>query len=102
GIDPGAGVMNSTENALEEYGLDNWELQSSSEAGMLSELQSRIKNEEPIIVTGWKPHSMFSEHDLELLEDPQEIYGGEGDRISAVAHTSFEEEIGRASCRERG
>ncbi|MBY7143043.1 glycine betaine ABC transporter substrate-binding protein [Virgibacillus sp. NKC19-3] len=92
GIDPGAGVMNSTENALEEYGLDNWELQSSSEAGMLSELQSKIQNEEPIIVTGWRPHSMFSEFDLKMLEDPKEVYGGEGDRIGAVAHTSFEED----------
>ncbi|WP_373895641.1 glycine betaine ABC transporter substrate-binding protein [Virgibacillus natechei] len=92
GIDAGAGVMESTQTAIEEYGLENWELQSSSEAAMLSELQTRIENEEPIIIPGWKPHWMFAELDLKMLEDPQEIYGGEGDRIEAVAHPSFEED----------
>src|SRR5699024_1607755 len=79
GIDPGAGVMQNTQTALEEYGLENWELQSSSEGAMLSELQTRIENEEPIIVPGWKPHWMFEDMDLKMLEDSKEVYGGEGD-----------------------
>ncbi|WP_164669572.1 glycine betaine ABC transporter substrate-binding protein [Virgibacillus doumboii] len=92
GIDPGAGVMQNTQTAIEEYGLENWELQASSEGAMLSELQTKIENEEPIIVPGWKPHWMFAEMDLKMLEDPKEVYGGEGDRIEAVAHTSFKED----------
>src|SRR5699024_3402303 len=92
GIDAGAGVMLQTETAIEEYGLENWELQASSEGAMLSELQSAVDNEEPIVITGWQPHWMFSEMDLTMLEDPQEIYGGEGDRIGALAHTSFQED----------
>lgn len=92
GIDPGAGIMQNTELALEEYGLENWTLTSSSEAAMLSELQSRIKNEEPIIVPLWKPHWAFAEMDLKMLEDPKGIYGGDGDRIEAVAHKSFKED----------
>src|SRR5699024_3469187 len=56
GIDPGAGIMNSAEKAMDEYGLDNWELQQSSEAAMLSTLGKAYDNEEPIIITGWKPH----------------------------------------------
>ncbi|WP_010529870.1 glycine betaine ABC transporter substrate-binding protein [Lentibacillus jeotgali] len=92
GIDPGAGVMQNTQKAIEEYGLENWNLQSSSEGAMLSELQSAIENEEPIIIPGWKPHWMFAEMDLKMLEDPKEVYGGEGDRIGAVAHTSFKED----------
>ncbi|RYG72855.1 glycine betaine ABC transporter substrate-binding protein [Lentibacillus lipolyticus] len=92
GIDPGAGVMQNTQTAIEEYGLDNWELQSSSEGAMLSELETKIENEEPIIVPGWKPHWMFAEMDLKMLEDPKEVYGGEGDRIEAIAHTSFKED----------
>ncbi|GGJ92247.1 hypothetical protein GCM10007063_13570 [Lentibacillus kapialis] len=92
GIDPGAGVMQNTQTALKEYGLDNWELSSSSEGAMLSQLQKKIDNKEPIIIPGWKPHWMFAEMDLKMLEDPKEVYGGEGDRIEAIAHTSFQED----------
>lgn len=92
GIDPGAGVMQSTEDAIETYGLENWELTSSSEGAMLTELQTAIDNEEPIIIPGWKPHPMFATMDLKMLEDPEEVYGGEGDRIEAVAHPSLQED----------
>ncbi|WP_440896287.1 glycine betaine ABC transporter substrate-binding protein [Amphibacillus sp. Q70] len=92
GIDSGAGIMQNTETALEEYDLDNWTLQSSSEAAMLSELQSRMADEEPIIVPLWQPHWAFAELDLKMLEDPLEIYGGDGDEIGAVASTTFAED----------
>ncbi|WP_106498096.1 glycine betaine ABC transporter substrate-binding protein [Lentibacillus sp. Marseille-P4043] len=91
GIDPGAGIMQNTEKALKNYGLDKWELTSSSEAAMLSELQSKMENEEPIIVPLWKPHWAFAEMDLKMLEDPDEIYGGDGDHIDIVANKDFEE-----------
>ncbi|WP_255259737.1 glycine betaine ABC transporter substrate-binding protein [Lentibacillus sp. CBA3610] len=84
GIDPGAGVMASTEEAIENYGLENWELSSSSEGAMLSELQTKIDNEEPILVPGWKPHWKFAELDLKMLEDPDEFTAVKGDRIEAV------------------
>src|SRR5699024_6043302 len=50
GIDPGAGIMNSTEKAIENYDLDNWNLQESSESAMIADLQDKYENEEPIIV----------------------------------------------------
>lgn len=92
GIDPGAGIMQNTEIALEEYGLDNWELVSSSEAAMLTELRKAIANEEPIIVPLWKPHWIFGVEDIKMLEDPKEIYGGEGDQIYTVARVGLEED----------
>ncbi|MGY0692856.1 glycine betaine ABC transporter substrate-binding protein [Virgibacillus sp. FSP13] len=92
GIDPGAGIMQNTVKALEEYKLENWTLQESSEAAMLSELKSRIADEEPIIVPLWKPHWAFAEMDLKMLEDPKEIYGGDGDRIEAIANKNFKED----------
>ncbi|MUV36594.1 Glycine betaine-binding protein OpuAC [Lentibacillus sp. JNUCC-1] len=96
GIDPGAGIMQNTEKALEEYGLDKWELTTSSEAAMLAELQSAIKDEKPIIVPLWKPHWAFGDMDLKMLEDPKEIYGGEGDQIYTVARSGLEEDAPRA------
>ncbi len=78
GIEPGAGVMSSTEDAMEQYGLSEagWELKSSSAAAMLSALRDALSNEEPIIATVWQPHSSFAlpEGELRKLEDPQNIY----------------------------
>lgn len=91
GIDPGAGIMESTEDALEHYGLDKWELQESSEGAMLTELQTKMDNEEPIIVPLWEPHWAFNDLDLKMLEDPDEIFGGEGDQIQAIGKEDFAE-----------
>ena len=96
GIDPGAGIMQNTQEAFEAYGLDNWELTSSSEAAMLTTLQSAAENEEPIIVPLWKPHWIFGTMDLKMLEDPKEIYGGEGDQIYTVARKGLKEDAPRA------
>ncbi|WP_050901132.1 glycine betaine ABC transporter substrate-binding protein [Lentibacillus jeotgali] len=96
GIDPGAGIMQNTQEAFEAYGLDNWELTSSSEAAMLTTLQSAAENKEPIIVPLWKPHWIFGTMDLKMLEDPKEVYGGEGDQIYTVARKGLKEDAPRA------
>lgn len=77
GIEPGAGITVTTEKALEEYdSLDEWTLEQSSTAAMVTELDAAISNEEPIIVTGWNPHWKFAKYDnLKYLEDPKGIYG---------------------------
>ncbi|WP_240422368.1 glycine betaine ABC transporter substrate-binding protein [Listeria costaricensis] len=77
GIDAGAGIMLSTQNALEAYGLadENWQLQTSSTAAMTSTLEKAIKNKQPIVVTGWTPHWMFTKYDLKFLDDPKNVYG---------------------------
>lgn len=76
GIDPGAGIMQATESAIEEYELENWDLVSGSGAAMTAALKRAYDKEEPIIVTGWNPHWKFSSFDLKYLEDPKGIYGG--------------------------
>lgn len=92
GIDAGAGIMSNTQKAIEEYELDNWSLRDSSESAMLTELRRAYDNEEPIIVPLWKPHWIFGVMDLKMLEDPLEIYGGEGDQIYTVARKGLEED----------
>ncbi|UMZ74368.1 glycine betaine ABC transporter substrate-binding protein [Natranaerofaba carboxydovora] len=92
GIEPGAGLMQATESALEEYdSLSEFTLLDSSESGMVAELQSRYDNEEPIVVTGWTPHWKFAEWDLKFLEDPEGTFG-EAEMIHAITRTGFEEE----------
>ena len=76
GIEPGAGITEVTQNTINEYDeLEGWTLSESSTAGMLAELDDAIKNEEPIIITGWSPHHMFIKHDLKYLEDPKKGMG---------------------------
>lgn len=96
GIDGGAGIMENTRKAIEEYGLDNWNLVTSSETAMLAELKAAYEKEEPIIVPLWMPHWAFGDMDLKMLEDPKEIYGGEGDQIYTVARKGLEEDAPRA------
>ena len=90
GIEPGAGIMVTTETAIEEYKLD-YDLQSSSTVGMATELQDSIDKEEWMVVTLWQPHWTFARMDLKFLDDPENVYG-EGDNIALVARNGFSED----------
>ncbi|GGD83226.1 glycine betaine ABC transporter substrate-binding protein [Paenibacillus nasutitermitis] len=91
GIEPGAGLMMSTEEVLKEYGLDKWTLLESSSAAMAQELQKAYKNKQPIIVTGWTPHWKFAKMDLKYLEDPKGVYGGD-EEIDTVVRKGLKED----------
>lgn len=74
GLDSGAGVMEITKDAIEEYDLD-FELLTGSEPAMLASLSDAIDNKESIVFIGWKPHWKFAKWDLKFLEDPKKTYG---------------------------
>ncbi len=76
GIEPGAGIMMSTEEAMDTYELKDggWTLQQSSASAMLSALQGSMDNEEPIVATVWQPHAAFAVGDLRKLDDPENVY----------------------------
>ncbi|WP_022660408.1 glycine betaine ABC transporter substrate-binding protein [Paucidesulfovibrio longus] len=76
GIDPGAGLMKLSEQAVKDYGLD-LELMEGSGATMTAALQNAIKNKEWVVVTAWSPHWMFGKWDLKYLKDPKGVLGGE-------------------------
>ncbi len=96
GIDPGAGLMRLSNQVLEDYGLDGYELVSSSGAGMTAELDRAIQREEWIVVTGWSPHWMFGAYDLRYLEDPEGTLGGP-ERVMALAREGFYQDNGEAA-----
>lgn len=91
GIEPGAGLMTATEKAIEEYGLDDWNLLASSSAAMAKVLQDAYANEQPIIVTGWTPHWKFAQMELKYLEDPQNVYGGD-EQIHTLVRLGLKED----------
>lgn len=76
GIDPAAGVMKKTAEALQVYGLDDYRLIDGSEVSMTAELSNAIRHQRWLVVTGWTPHWMFARWKLKFLEDPQNVFGG--------------------------
>lgn len=88
GIDPGAGLTRLSNQAIEEYGLDGYELQISSGAGMTAALQRAVRRDEWIVVTGWSPHWKFGAYELRYLEDPKGVLGS-FERVHAVARMGF-------------
>jgi len=91
GIDPGAGLTRLSKQAIEDYGLDDYELQISSGAGMTAALARAIRRDEWIVVTGWSPHWKFGAHDLRYLDDPKGVLGSY-ERVHALARQGFYQE----------
>jgi glycine betaine/proline transport system substrate-binding protein len=91
GIESSAGLTRiSREEVIPAYGLgDSFELLESSTPAMLAELENAVSNEEPIVVTLWRPHPAYARYDLEDLEDPKGALG-EPDEIHALAREGFE------------
>ena len=87
GIEPGAGMMQTTRDLIDSYGLD-YELLESSEAAMLTSLESAYENEEWIVCTVWSPHWMFASWDLKYLEDPQLMFGA-SEEIRMLGNAEF-------------
>lgn len=87
GIDPGAGIMSATEQAIEEYGLD-FMLVDGSDAAMTAALRTAIRRNQWVVVTGWTPHWKFAEWDLKYLEDPLGVFGG-SEQIHKIVRTGF-------------
>ncbi len=88
GIDPGAGIMKATSQALKDYGLTDWKLVEGSSTAMTAALDRAYKAKKPIIITGWTPHWMFAKYDLKYLQDPKGVYGAD-EEIHTIAKTGL-------------
>jgi len=95
GIDPGAGLMKATSKAVNDYELNDWTVVEGSSAAMTASLKKAYDKKEPIIVTGWTPHWMFTAYDLKYLEDPKESYG-EDENIHTIARNGLKEDMPEA------
>lgn len=92
GIDPGAGIMSKTEEAIKAYDLKGLNLVESTDAMMTAVLQDKIRNNEWVVVTGWSPHWKFARWELKYLEDPKGIYGG-AEQIRTVVRQGLKEDM---------
>lgn len=93
GIEPGNDgneiVLNMIEN--DTYGFGDFELAESSTEGMLSEVERAEGRQEPIVFLGWSPHWMNSQFDITYLDDPQNVWGGDG-YVATALNAQFAEE----------
>lgn len=97
GIEPGAGLTAATEAMIPEYGLeDEYELLTSSTAGMLTELDTAYQNEDDIIVTLWRPFWAYNDWEMKDLEDPLGAMG-EPETLNFIATAGFSEDFPEAA-----
>lgn len=92
GIEPGAGLTGVTQDSMmPAYGLDDWELATSSTAAMLTVLGEKIENEEEVVVTLWRPFWAYGSYDIKDLEDPEGAMG-EPEALHIISPKGFGEE----------
>jgi glycine betaine/proline transport system substrate-binding protein len=93
GIDPGAGLTRITkEEAMPTYGLEDYDLKTSSTSAMLAALKKATDDQEPIVVTLWHPHWAYNAFPIKDLEDPEGAMGG-AEEIHTIARDGFSEDF---------
>ncbi|MCV0397363.1 MAG: choline ABC transporter substrate-binding protein [Rhizobiaceae bacterium] len=77
GIEPGNDgnrlILDMIEN--DQFGLGDFELVESSEAGMLSAVQRASGSQQHIVFLGWEPHPMNANIDMAYLEGGDDVFG---------------------------
>jgi len=94
GVGSGAGIHADTYKAIEEYDLELEQITSSGPA-MVAALEKATRNEDWIVVTGWKPHIKWIQYDLKYLEDPKQVY--RMDVCATLSRRGFEEDMPEAA-----
>ena len=93
GIEPGNDgntiILDMIEN--DTYGLGGFEIVESSTEGMLAAVERAYEREEPIVFLAWSPHWMNAVYDLTYLDDPENVWGGDG-FVATALNTAFAEE----------
>ncbi|MEM5295589.1 glycine betaine ABC transporter substrate-binding protein [Burkholderia sp. JPY481] len=95
GIEPGGGLMQASEKTIKDYDLNGYNLQSSSEAGMLAGVSRAYQSKQWVVATVWSPHWLFQKWQMRYLKDPKGTLGGE-EQVHAFASKKFASEFPRA------
>lgn len=97
GIESGAAINDQTQEVLAQYGLaEQFDVVSSSDAAMVSALRRATNNQEPVVITGWKPHWMWGRFDLRYLQGARtgdtDVFG-EPENIHKLVRPGFRDEM---------
>jgi len=59
----------------DQYGLGDFRMVESSEAGMLVQVQRAVRKKEPVVFLGWAPHPMNTQFDITYLSGGDDVFG---------------------------
>ncbi|MBC8747365.1 MULTISPECIES: glycine betaine ABC transporter substrate-binding protein [Paraburkholderia] len=95
GIGPGSGLMQASAKSVQAYDLTGYNLQSSSEAGMLAAVSRAYQTRQWVVATVWSPHWLWQKWQMRYLKDPKGTLGGE-EQVHAFASKQFASKFPRA------
>lgn len=58
---------------------------------MTAILKDKIKKKEPVVITAWSPHWMFSKWNLKYLKDPKKVFGDK-EYVASIARKGLKDE----------
>lgn len=88
GYEAGTGGSERSLEAIEAYDLgDEYEFVTGSVPSLLAELKANMQLNEPVMVVLWRPHPIFTQLDVRMLEDPKDIFGT--NYIRYIAYDEF-------------
>ncbi|OIJ18389.1 glycine/betaine ABC transporter substrate-binding protein [Anaerobacillus alkalidiazotrophicus] len=93
GIEEGAGMTITSREMIEEFDLD-LQYVASSEGGMLAQVARQIGAERPVVFLGWRPHPMFVDYDLKVLEGQDEFFATS--EVHVLTNNDFKDRIPEA------
>jgi glycine betaine/proline transport system substrate-binding protein len=75
GYEAGTGGMMKTEQSVDDYGLEGYEIVYGSVPTLYAEVYAKYNLGEPIVYCGWRPYPAMADLDLVFLEDPELTFG---------------------------
>ena len=95
GIEPGNDGNALIQAMIDDgaFGLDDWELVESSEAGMLTQVQRSVPREDWVVFLGWAPHPMNINIDMRYLTGGDDYFGPDqgGATVYTIATEGYAE-----------
>ena len=61
--------------SADKFGLGDFELVESSEAGMLSQVQRAVTSKQDVVFLGWEPHPMNANVEMAYLAGGDDVFG---------------------------
>lgn len=77
GIDAGSGANIAIKKMIDsnQFGLGDFKLVESSEAGMLAAVNRATRSDKPVVFFGWKPHPMNLQFPITYLTGTEDVFG---------------------------